>query len=83
MRRRIHVRPCRFCPRMSHSHVILRVLGSRSCCTRPFLRHCVQASSLNSFIRPLSSATATMSKPRVFFDMTADGKSLGKIVMEV
>jgi hypothetical protein len=32
------------------------------------------------FVRRISTK---MSKPRVFFDMTADGTALGRIVMEV
>jgi hypothetical protein len=31
----------------------------------------------------ISAAARAMANPRVFFDMTADGAALGRIVMEV
>ena len=38
---------------------------------------------LNSFARLLTVSAAEMSKPKVYFDMSAGGKKLGRIVMEV
>ncbi|XP_064396532.1 peptidyl-prolyl cis-trans isomerase-like [Halichondria panicea] len=38
---------------------------------------------LFSVLRPLSTSVPEMSKPQVFFDITFDGKSAGRIVMEL